>query len=157
MEAIFTQFIKVICIVDVLNFKQKCFKMFRLRCSRFKVPGSNCTHMLSSHQSKQYAWSRQHISSHKNFILGSGPTLELHAWEQKLEFIESKYKFVHRLRYSFILSLYSPLLQIFWTMISEYSFEFQFSYSPFFLEKCLFSKFNLCHNAEVPHIYSYNY
>ena len=32
-----------------------------------------------------------------------------------------------------------------------------FSYAPFFLEKSLFCKFNLCHNAEVPHICLYNY
>ena len=32
-----------------------------------------------------------------------------------------------------------------------------FSYSPFFLEDSLFCKFNLCHNAEVPHIRLYNY
>ena len=62
--------------------------------------------------------------SHKNFILGSGPILELHALEQKLEFIESKYKFVWRLRCTFILSLYSRLFQIFWAVMSEYSFEF---------------------------------
>ena len=32
-----------------------------------------------------------------------------------------------------------------------------FSYSPFFLEKNLLCKFNLCHNAEVPHICLYIY
>ena len=32
-------FINVICIADVLDFKQKSLKMFRLQCSKFKVPG----------------------------------------------------------------------------------------------------------------------
>ena len=79
LVAMFTHFINVICIADVLNFKQKRFEMFLLQYSSFKVPGSSCTHLLSTHESKQCPWSGLHILSDKDFILGSGLTLELHA------------------------------------------------------------------------------
>ena len=74
-------------------FQNVLFAMLKVQSSRFQFHTYALIRNTNTHQSKEYVWSRQHILSHKNFILGSGPALELHAWEQKLEFIESRYKF----------------------------------------------------------------
>ena len=47
---------------DMLNFKQSRFKMLLFQYSKFKVLSSNCTYVLSTHNSIQCAWSRLHIS-----------------------------------------------------------------------------------------------
>ena len=74
-------------------FQNVLFAMLKVQSSRFQFHTYALIRNMNTRQSKEYVWSRQHILSHKNFILGSGPALELHAWEQKLEFIESRYEF----------------------------------------------------------------